>query len=55
MPGRIFLIIAALCGLSSVPAQAEIEITIDRLAHIATARSNDWDVMIAPNRPRGCC
>jgi plastocyanin len=45
MPGRIFLIIAALCRLSSVPAHAaEIEITIDKLAYtpaVVSARVGD--------------
>ena len=74
MPRRIFLIIAALSGLSSVSAQAaDIQITIDKLvyepaevsakvgdtiewvnkdglAHTATAKNNDWDVMIGPNK-----
>jgi plastocyanin len=74
MPRRIFLVIAALSGLSSVSAQpADVEITIDELvyapaevsakvgdtiewvnkdalAHTATAKNNDWDVMIGPNK-----
>jgi plastocyanin len=74
MPRRIFLVIAALSGLSSVSAQAaDVQITIDELvyapaevsakvgdtiewvnkdalAHTATAKNNDWDVMIGPNK-----
>jgi plastocyanin len=74
MPRWSCLVVLALCGLSSVSAQAaDIRISIDKLvyapaevsakvgdtiewvntdilAHTATAKNKDWDVMIGANK-----